>query len=326
MKRLLLLILTLVSITACANYPKKSKLKALIVDGQNNHAVWPKSTVMMKQYLEEPGLFTVDVYRSRYTWKAGPQKAFLNKVETNLSEDLKQPKSDSLFAPDFKKYDVVISNFGWKAASWPLETQEAFEKYMRKGGGFVSVHAADNSFPKWKSYNEMIGIGGWGGRNEKDGPYVYYTNEGELKIDKTPGKCGAHGPKHEFPITLRVTDHPITDGLPSQWLTASDECYAKLRGPAKNMTVLATGKDQNQKAPTNRHEPVLMVIDYEKGRVFHTTLGHDTSAFEGVGFITTFLRGAEWAATGTVTQAVPDDFPTKDRSIGRPFVLNEKGI
>ncbi len=28
-------------------------MRALIVDGQNNHAVWPKSTIMMKQYLEE---------------------------------------------------------------------------------------------------------------------------------------------------------------------------------------------------------------------------------------------------------------------------------
>ena len=28
----------------------QTKLKALIVDGQNNHLVWPKSTIMMKQY------------------------------------------------------------------------------------------------------------------------------------------------------------------------------------------------------------------------------------------------------------------------------------
>ena len=36
-------------------------LKALIVDGQNNHGVWPKTTVLMKNYLEETGLFAVDV-------------------------------------------------------------------------------------------------------------------------------------------------------------------------------------------------------------------------------------------------------------------------
>jgi hypothetical protein len=42
------------------------KMKALIVDGQNNHAVWPKSTVMMKQYLEDSGLFEVEVARTKF--------------------------------------------------------------------------------------------------------------------------------------------------------------------------------------------------------------------------------------------------------------------
>jgi len=46
------------------------KLKALIVDGQNNHEVWPKSTIMMKQYLEETGLFEVEIGRTHYIWKS----------------------------------------------------------------------------------------------------------------------------------------------------------------------------------------------------------------------------------------------------------------
>ena len=52
-----------------------------------------------------------------------------------------------------------------------------------------------------------------------------------------------------------------------------------------------------------------MVIEYEKGRVFHTTLGHSDSAMKCVGFKATSARGAEWAATGKVTQEVPADFP-----------------
>ena len=62
-----------------------------------------------------------------------------------------------------------------------------------------------------------------------------------------------------------------------------------------------------------------MTVDYHKGRIFHTTLGHDTEAFECVGFITTFLRGTEWAATGKVTQKIPADFPTADKTSSRPF-------
>ncbi len=301
------------------------KLKALIIDGQNNHVVWPKSTIMMKQYLEESGLFEVDIDRTRFTWRGEQREGkWLPLAKVGPTQDLDEPKSDPDFKPSFEGYDVVISNFGTRTADWPAETQRAFETYMHSGGGFVSVHAADNAFGDWWAYNRIIGLGGWGGRNSTSGPYVYYDNHGELVRDNSDGGAGKHGSRHEFHITVRDADHPITKGLPKQWLTSEDECYALLRGPAEDMTVLATGKDLSENAPTDRHEPILMVIDYGKGRTFHTTLGHDTPALEGVSFITTFLRGTEWAATGKVTQSVPDDFPTARNATTRPFRLKER--
>lgn len=300
---------------------RKVPLKALIVDGQNNHAVWPKSTLMMKQYLEETGLFQVDVYRTRFTWGAEREKEFLPLAGVGVTTDLENPQHDPDFAPVFNDYDVVISNFGWKAAIWPEDTQKAFENYMASGGGFVSVHAANNSFPDWLEYNKMIGLGGWGDRTENHGPYVYYNNAGKLIRDASPGRSGAHGPSHIFPITLRIKDHPITDGMPEVWLTTEDECYAQLRGPAENLTILATGKDVSGKAPTDRHEPMLMVIDYGKGRIFHTALGHDDYSMESVGFISSFIRGVEWAATGKVTIPIPQDFPNAETSTSREFKL-----
>lgn len=319
--RKILTILLLIMIFAFSGEAKK--IKVLIVDGQNNHDVWPKSTIMMKQYLEETGLFTVDIDRTAYTWKAEREKAFLPLAGVGETQDLPEPKTDPNFTPKFKKYDVVVSNFGWKAADWPVSTQKALEDFMKAGGGFVSVHAADNSFPDWLEYNKMIGLGGWGDRNEKNGPYVYYTNEGELKRDNTPGSAGAHGPQHIIPITVRVPDHPITKGMPEVWLSAKDECYAKMRGPGENMIILATGKDMSGKAPTDRHEPMLMALTYGKGRIFHTTLGHDDYSCESVGFIISFLRGVEWAATGKVSIPIPDDFPTADESKSRAFVLKK---
>lgn len=304
-------------------FSAEAKLKVLIVDGQNNHEVWPKSTIMMKQYLEETGLFKVDIRRTRFTWKGEREKAFLPLAGVGPTEDLPTPKPDPDFLPSFSKYDVVVSNFGWKAADWPEATQKALEKFMANGGGFVSVHAADNSFPNWLEFNKMIGLGGWGDRNEKNGPYVYYSNEGELIRDNSPGSAGAHGPQHIIPITVRVADHPITRGMPKIWLTNKDECYAKLRGPGENMIILASGKDMSGKAPTNRHEPILMVLTYGKGRIFHTTLGHDDYSCESVGFIVSFTRGVEWAATGKVSQPMPSDFPTAETSSGRKFELKK---
>lgn len=295
------------------------KLKALIVDGQNNHVVWPKSTIMMKTYLEETGLFEVEIARTQFIWKWQREKAYLPLAGVGEKEGVRKPKADPEFSPEFEKYDLVVSNFGWNAAGWPDQTKANFEKFVNDGGGFVAVHAADNSWPEWKEFNKMIGIGGWGDRTEEDGPYVYFNDEGEEIRDPQPGICGKHGPQNEFLITMRNTDHPITTGLPDFWMHSKDECYSHLRGPAENMTVLATASDSEELKEAGRHEPMLMVIDYGKGRVFHTTLGHDTEAFEGVGFITTFQRGAEWAATGEVTQAIPKDFPGDDAPTDRAY-------
>jgi uncharacterized protein len=299
--------------------PVAARIKVLIVDGQNNHTVWPKSTAMMKTYFEASGQFEVSIARTQFTWKGEKWLPQFALTDGKNYQNLAEPKTDPDFAPDFSKYDVVVSNFGWKAADWPARTQKALEEFMTRGGGLVIVHAANNSFPEWKAYNRMIGLGGWGGRNEKHGPYVYYDQAGKLVRDTTPGPGGAHGPQHQFMIDVRVPDHPITRGMPRRWLHAQDECYDRLRGPAETMTVLATAYSSPEQKGTGRHEPTLMVIDYEKGRVFHTTLGHEDYTFEGVGFITTLLRGTEWAATGKVTIPIPKDFPTETEATRRPF-------
>jgi type 1 glutamine amidotransferase len=104
----------------------------------------------------------------------------------------------------------------------------------------------------------------------------------------------------------------------------SDECYASLRGPAENLTILATASDSQALQKAGRNEPVLMTIQYGKGRVFHTILGHDSDGFEGLSFIETFLRGTEWAATGKVTRPVPANFPDDKKSVTVPFVYKEK--
>ncbi len=108
-------------------------------------------------------------------------------------------------------------------------------------------------------------------------------------------------------------------GLPEKFRHAPDELYAKLRGPAKNLTVLATAFSAPSTGGTGRDEPILMVIDYGKGRVFHSVMGHAAEQCKSVAFIVTLQRGAEWAATGKVTQKVPADFPGPDKPVVRDW-------
>jgi type 1 glutamine amidotransferase len=332
MKNILLLILAFF-ISHCTTNEKasvidqaeeeKTTLKALIIDGQNNHGMWPKTTVMMKQYLEETGLFTVDVARTAFTWNGDSLVKAYPIAGLTATEAKEEPLPDLNFTPDFASYDVVISNFGWRAAHLPKSTQQALEAFIKNGGGLVVVHAADNSWPEWSAFNKMIALGGWGDRTEKDGPYVYYNLDNELVKDTTAGKAGAHGPQHEYLITIRDTSHPITQGMPTQWLHTQDELYDKLRGPAENLSIIGTAFSSPDKKGTNRHEPSIMTIDYNKGRVFHTIMGHADYSFECVGLITLVKRGAEWAATGKVTQTeIPADFPTAEASSSRKFVLS----
>lgn len=279
--------ITIIFVSMAISAPR---MKVLIVDGQNNHN-WQQTTPVLKTLLEETGLFTVDVATTP------PKGGDMSK-----------------FKPDFASYRVVISNYNGEP--WAPETKAAFEKFVGNGGGFVSYHAADNSFPEWKEYNQMIALGGWGERTEKDGPMVRMRS-GEVVLEDKPGKAGHHGKRHPFQVKtfqMKAMDakDPIMASLPPLWMHATDELYDSLRGPAKNMKLLATAYSDPATGGTGENEPMLFTITFGKGRIFHTTLGHDVEAMRCAGFIATLQRGTEWAAQGKVTQKVPKDFPGPD--------------
>lgn len=294
-------------------------IRVLIIDGQNNHDNWPKTTVMMKQYLEEAGIATVEIARTQFTWNGGKLLQDFPLDDGRQYEDLRQAKTDPDFKPPFNDFDVVVNNMGYGAARMPAETEKSLEDFVRQGGGLVVIHAANNCWPEWEEYNRMIGLGGWGGRTEKSGPYLYFNEQGEKVLDPTPGPGGSHGPQHDFQVINRSPEHPIMQGIPRRFVHGRDELYDRLRGPAQNVEVLATAFSAGEFAGTERHEPVLMTINYGDGRVFHSTLGHADYSMESVAFITTFLRGVQWVATGQSTIPVPDDFPSEDQVSRRDF-------
>ena len=265
-------------------------LRVMILDGESAgpYHKWQSTTPVLKKELDETGLFSVDIVTAP---PAGGDFA--------------------RFTPPFADYRVVVLNYDAPDERWPAALKTAFEQYVKNGGGLVIVHAADNAFPGWRAFNEMIGVGGWRDRTESAGPF-WFVKDGRVVSDTAPGRAGSHGIRIPFAITVREPQHPITKGLPRIWMHQGDELYARLRGPGLNMTVLASAYSDPANRGSGRDEPQLIVVRYGGGRVFHTTLGHDVNGISSVDFVTTLQRGTEWAATGRVTQKVPAAFPTKD--------------
>lgn len=237
-------------------------IRALIISGRNNHD-WRTTTPFLKKILLDTGRFDVRV--------------------------TEEPMG--ITAATLSGYDVLVLDYN--GPRWGEATEKAVEAFVRSGKGLVAVHAATYAFgglrvlgerqtrtdiiePPWPAYAEMLGAS-WSEADPKTG----------------------HGDRHSFQVKFVDRAHPIAQGLPETF-TATDELYHNLR-MRPNVHLLATAFDDPRMRGTGKHEPMLWTVSYGKGRVFHTALGHDGPAMLEEGFILTFARGLEWAATGAVT-------------------------
>jgi len=235
------------------------QINVLIIDGVNNHD-WESTTIANKATLERTGRFKIDVSTSP------SKRAYREEWEA--------------WRPKFSDYQVVVSNFNDDCEEedgceplWSSETRADFEKFVREGGGFVPIHAADNAFADWVAYNEMIGVGGWGGRKAgKSGSLLRMADGKWMATSPNEGPSGEHGRMREFLVIHDQPSHPFLTGLPTEWMHATDELYSALRGPVKNVEVLA----HSYSLYTEENEPVMMIITYGKGKIFHIPLGHLT--------------------------------------------------
>jgi type 1 glutamine amidotransferase len=267
---------------------RDSIIRVLIVDGFSNHN-WQQTTLLTKKILEDSTLFLVDVSTAPPTRESSGWKSW---------------------RPEFAQYDVVVQNCNSLGGgpSWPSEVQRDLERFVGSGGGLYILHSGNNSFPRWKEYNRMIGLG-W--RNKRFAWGITIGPDGSA-IRVPPGQGGntSHGKRIDAVLT-RLGAHPIHKDLPERWKVADLEVYSYARGPAENLRVLSYAHEPE----TGLNFPIEWVMNYGKEKVYNSTFGHvwkgDTNppSMRCVAFQTLLIRALEWLSGTGVTWPVPDNFP-----------------
>jgi len=217
-------------------------------------------------------------------------------TEAGHKADVTETPSKDLTAENLARYDVFVLNYrdtpkGPKenpASVWSDANKKAFVDAVKGGKGLYVYHYASAAFTGKSDFDkeyEKVIAGGW-------------------------RKQGYHGKMHEFTVTVRKT-HPITDGL-KEFKHGRDELYQNSKMlPGSEVLVTAFSDLKKDPKNTGKHEPVVWVASYGKGRVVNNVLGHDVEAMKGKGFQTLLIRGVEWAATGKATHPVPGELKSE---------------
>lgn len=284
----------------------RQPIKVLIVDGMSNHS-WQQTTRIVKAIYALGGFFSVDVSTAPAVSTASAWQAW-------------QPK--------FMDYEVVLMNYNSGdvvgSLNWPRDKQTQLEEFVKGGGGLYALHAANNSFPEWPEYNNMIATG-W--RRKDFGFALKVENSGAVtRIPAGTGDNTGHGNRADAAIRI-LERHPINKGYPAAYLSSSLEIYQYARGPAANCKVLSYAYDGPASGNTLINWPIELLVEYGQGQVYNATPGHvwagETlpNAVRDISFQTTLIRATEWLARKEVLYPVPTEFNTASKVVYRDLVL-----
>ncbi|MGE3109510.1 MAG: family 16 glycoside hydrolase [Phycisphaerales bacterium] len=222
------------------------------------------------------------------------------RFDVDVTDDPHAALSDAVEA---KKYQLFVLDYNdsHEPKRWGEEAEKNFVSAVSAGAGVVAIHSANNAFKGWADYEKMLGL---------------MWREGT-----------GHGKFHAFDVIWVDSQHPITAGLGT--MTAHpDELYHNLVN-SQNATYHLLGQAMSAKenGGTGKNEPMAFTLEFGKGRVFATPLGHvwngsdeQKASISDPAFKTLLCRGAEWAATGEVTLPVT----WYDRSTANTLSIHEK--
>ncbi|NLS90831.1 MAG: ThuA domain-containing protein [Planctomycetaceae bacterium] len=177
----------------------------------------------------------------------------------------------SLATVRLSDYDAAVLHF--KNYDPEVPGRKGFDNlagFVEQGGGLTILHFGCGAFEEFKDDFTRLAGRVWFGA-------------------KTPPGRRGHDPHGEFTVNTAKVDHPIVKGMED--FTTVDELYSCLEGETP-ITVLATAVSKVD----HKVYPMVFVLQYGKGRVFHSVLGHDTAAFAAEGPAELHRRGCAWTA------------------------------
>lgn len=259
----------------------RNEIRVLVLTGTSDPAHdWRQTTSMLESILTTAAGFTVRVTQ--------------------------EPRGIS--QATLASYDALVVNYN--GPRWGASTEAAVEAFLARGKGLVSFHGV--------SYGPFMGTEqtstGWVHRPQSAWP-AWPKILGAFWAPRDIG----HSIPHAFRVRIVDSQHPITRGMPTEFVV-SDELYHRLElDPAAR--VLGVAFSDRAWGGTGRDEPVFWTMAVGAGRAFHTTLGHDAAVLYQRGFVTLISRAVEWAATGAVTLEGWLEWPQRRRNPVRVLVV-----
>lgn len=188
------------------------------------------------------------------------------RFQVTIVEDPGFLASDELF-----KFDEIVLHFkNYDPVPQEEKAKANLLKFVQEGKGAVVIHYASGAFENWPEFRSLVG--------------------------RTQGK--RHDKRGPFSVKIVNRDHPVTKGMED--FETDDELFIELTGD-RPIEVLATARSNI----TGNDHPMAFVLEYGKGRVFHTTLGHDARAIRMPGAAELIRRGAARVAASSAVAPSP---------------------
>lgn len=150
--------------------------------------------------------------------------------------------------------------------------EEAFERYIQAGGGYVGIHAATDTEYDWYWYGRLAGA-----------YFLDHPNDPNVQ---------------EGTMVVKEKDHPLTMGMPDQFQKVDEFYNFKDISPKINV-VLTIDESTYTGGKNGEGHPMSWYQEYDGGRSFYTAMGHTDETFSETVFLDHLWQGIIYATGGS---------------------------